>query len=93
MEDTLKRCDIDPGEELSSGLGKSRKERAYNFLISVMLNDVYILALKDVLEYRGLHELVDLQEETELSSGKLCYVVDSTHFISIDRRFKQMMTK
>ncbi|XP_056010525.1 uncharacterized protein LOC125681968 isoform X4 [Ostrea edulis] len=69
MEDTLKRCDIDPGKELSSGLGKSRKERAYNFLISVMLNDVYILALKDVLEYRGLHELVDLQEETELSSG------------------------
>jgi hypothetical protein len=75
MEDTLKRCGVDSAEKFSPGLGKSRKERAYSFLVSVMLNDIYVLALRDVLMQRELSELFDLQEEVELFAGKFLYVI------------------
>ncbi|XP_062571661.1 uncharacterized protein LOC134233693 isoform X2 [Saccostrea cucullata] len=69
IEDTLRRCGIDSENELSSKLGKSRKERAYNFLISILLNDMYVLALKHVLEDRDLNDLFELPEEIESSIG------------------------
>ncbi|XP_061164545.1 uncharacterized protein LOC133173581 [Saccostrea echinata] len=69
IEETLKRCGIESEAKLSSKLGKSRKERAYNFLVSVLLNDMYVLALKHVLEDQDLNELFELPEEIESSFG------------------------
>ena len=61
-QDTFQQCGLEE-DSLEKIVGKSRKERALNFLMTVMANDVYVLALKNVLLTRNLGDLFKMQKE------------------------------
>ena len=60
--------------------GKSPKDRAFNFLMTVMLSDVYVLAFKKALIARDLEHLIKMHEEVqdipmeESNTGRFIYV-------------------
>nr|XP_022322180.1 uncharacterized protein LOC111123845 isoform X1 [Crassostrea virginica] len=61
FEDTFQLCGLKTNS-MEKIEGKSRKDRAFNFLMTVMLSDVYVLAFKKALIARDLEHLIEMQE-------------------------------
>nr|XP_034301175.1 uncharacterized protein LOC117681324 isoform X4 [Crassostrea gigas] len=65
MEETFELCGIDKHSVnfISSESGKSRKDRALQFLTYVLLNDAYVLGIEKVLNDRGLNWLLEYPKD------------------------------
>lgn len=65
MEETFELCGIDKHSVnfISSESGKSRKDRALQFLTYVLLNDAYVLCIEKVLNDRGLTWLLEYPKD------------------------------
>ncbi|XP_052721737.1 uncharacterized protein LOC128192798 isoform X3 [Crassostrea angulata] len=65
MEETFELCGIDKHSVnfISSESGKSRKDRALQFLTYVLLNDAYVLGIEKVLNDRGLTWLLEYPKD------------------------------
>nr|XP_034301187.1 uncharacterized protein LOC105326615 isoform X2 [Crassostrea gigas] len=63
IEETFKQCGFleNPMDKVKSYMSKSRKERALNFLMSILVNDAYVLAFKNVLDSYKLNPLYKLK--------------------------------
>ena len=79
FEDTFQLCGLKTNS-MEKIEGKSRKDRAFNFLMTVMLSDVYVLAFKKALIARDLEHLIEMQEigqgipMEESNKGRLIYI-------------------
>ena len=79
FEDTFQLCGLKTNS-MEKIEGKSRKDRAFNFLMTVMLSDVYVLAFKKALIARDLEHLIEMQEigqsipMEESNTGRLIYI-------------------
>lgn len=62
IEETFKQCGFleNPMDKVKSDMSKSRKERALNFLMSIFVNDAYVLAFKNVLDSYKLDPLYEI---------------------------------
>ncbi|XP_065932831.1 uncharacterized protein [Magallana gigas] len=69
MEETFELCGIDKDSVnfISSESGKSRKDRALQFLTYVLLNDAYVLGIEKVLNDRGLTWLLEYPKDTNFA--------------------------
>lgn len=65
MEETFELCGIDKHsvDFMSSESGKSRKDRALQFLTYVLVNDAYVLGVEKVLNNRGLTWLLEYPKD------------------------------
>lgn len=65
MEETFELCGIDKNSVnfISSESGKSRKDRALQFLTYVLLSDAYVLCIEKVLNDRGLTWLLEYPKD------------------------------
>uniref|UniRef100_K1PRX6 Heat shock 70 kDa protein 12A n=1 Tax=Magallana gigas TaxID=29159 RepID=K1PRX6_MAGGI len=75
IEETFKQCGFleNPMDKVKSDMSKSRKERALNFLMSIFVNDAYVLAFKNVLDSYKLNPLYELKmpiDETPRTTRK-----------------------
>lgn len=69
MEETLELCGINKHSLsfMSSESGKSRKDRALQFLTYALLNDAYILCLEKVLNNRSLTWLLEYPKDRDFT--------------------------
>lgn len=65
MEETFELCGIDKHSVnfINFESGKSRKDRALQFLQYVLLNDACVLGIEKVLSYRGLTWLLEYPKD------------------------------
>ena len=79
FEDTFQLCGLKTNS-MEKIEGKSRKDRAFNFLMTVMLSDVYVLAFKKALIARELGYLMEMHEEVQdipmedSNTGRFIYI-------------------
>lgn len=74
IEEACKQCDFraNPMDTVKSDMSKSRKERAFNFLMSNLVNDDYVLAFKNVLDSYELDTLYELKMPIDESFFSKC---------------------
>lgn len=74
IEETFKQCGFleNPMDKVKSDMSKSRKERALNFLMSIFVNDAYVLAFKNVLDSYKLNPLYELKMPIDESIFSKC---------------------
>lgn len=74
IEETFKQCGFpaNPMDKVKSDMSKSRKERALNFLMSIFVNDAYVLAFKNVLDSYKLDTLYELKMPIDESIFSKC---------------------
>lgn len=74
IEETFKLCGFleNPMDKVKSDMSKSRKERALNFLMSIIVNDAYVLAFKNVLDSYKLDTLYELKMPIDESIFSKC---------------------
>lgn len=74
IEETFKQCGFleNAMDKVKSDMSKSRKERALNFLMSIFVNDAYVLAFKNVLDIYELNPLYELKMPIDESIFSKC---------------------